>query len=478
MKIVLDHWVAVLLFLVQTCGVCAALHAVMRVRTSQGAIAWSVFLVSFPWVALPAYLVLGRNKFSGYIEALREARQSNRASMAEIVETLRSTYHSHAAPLDRALSPFNALADLPFTDGNAAQLLIDGEQTFDALFSAIERAEQYVLVQFYIIRRDELGIRFQKALIDKACQGVKVYLLYDWIGCFHLPGEYLEELRAAGVKVGEFSSGDKRPLRFQTNFRNHRKICVVDGQEAFLGGLNVGDEYLGKSRRFKFWRDTHLRLRGPVVQSVQATFAADWYWVAGELPELRWEAQPVASPGMRAFSLATGPADDTEKCLLFFLQCINSAQKRLWITSPYFVPTHSIISALQLAALRGVDVRILLPRKPDHLIVFLASFAYLPLATVSGVTFYRYQKGFLHQKVILVDDELAGVGTANLDNRSLRLNFEVTALVADRAFAGEVERMLEQDFSDSRIVHGDEYHRRSLPFRLAVRLARLFAPVL
>ncbi len=254
---------------------------------------------------------------------------------------------------------------------------------------------------------------------------------------------------------------------------------IADGRVAYVGGLNVGDEYMGRHPRFGPWRDTHVEVRGPVVQAIQFAFLEDWYWATGEVPELDWTPLPAPDEANKsALCLASDPSDFTETCGLFFMHAINSARERIWIASPYFVPDTALIAALQLAALRGVDVRVMLPQKPDHKLVYLAGFSYIDEAEPSGVKFYRYLPGFMHHKVILVDDDLAAVGTANFDNRSIRLNFELMLVFADRPFVAAVANMLENDFQVCRQARAADVARRPFYFHFAVRLARLFAPIL
>lgn len=468
--------VSVLIMLVHVAGFAHALHAIMNVRTAQGAIAWAVSLIEWPYVAIPAYWLWGRRRFFGYVSA----RRAGKLKVNKVAEDVRAQFeHFQAAEDSPGRAQFRALeqlARLPFTTGNEAELLIDGDAAFRAMIAAIERAESYVLVQFFIVRDDGIGREFKEALLKKARAGVRVYYLMDVIGCHQLSRRYDEELVAAGAVVHRFGEYNRRVGRWQINFRNHRKIVLVDGHEAFIGGLNVGDEYLGRVERYGPWRDTHLRVAGPAVQCIQLSFLEDWYWADVSIPPLNWD--PVArKEGRSILVLPTGPADDFESCSLLFVHAINQATKRLWITSPYFVPDSAVVTALQLAAMRGVDVRILLPLKPDHLFVYLSSFSYVEEMSVAGVKLFRYEPGFMHQKVMLVDDAFAAVGTANLDNRSFRLNFELTALVADQGFAREVEKMLERDFEKSRRVHPRDFSRRRLGFRLAVRVARLFAPL-
>jgi cardiolipin synthase len=378
------------------------------------------------------------------------------------------------------LTAFQQLATLPFTRGNAAHLLVDGFATFDAILEAIASAERYVLAQTYILRDDGIGREFQRRLIAKAREGVRVYLLYDEVGSFHLPKRYVHALEEAGVHVAAFSGGRPWRARFRLNFRNHRKIVVVDGKRGFMGGLNVGDEYLGLDPKIGRWRDTHVALEGPVVQGLQYAFLKDWYYGREELVEVEWAPTPAdpSRSDLCALVLASGPADALETCGLLFTHAIESAEERVWIATPYFVPDGAVLGALQLAALRGVDVRLLMPRQTDAWFFEYVPYAYLPDVTRAGVKAYLYEEGFMHQKVLLVDDDYAAVSTANLDNRSFRLNFELTMLAYDRGFCAEVERMLEADFARATAITEADLADRPFFFRLAVQTTRLMAPVL
>lgn len=460
----------------QVVGVVFAFRAMRHARTPQGAVGWVVFLLTAPFAAVPAFLFLGHKRFSGYISMRRELRQTVGRVTSEI---------SRNAPADMArlgdrrktVTAFEALSEHKVLCGNRARLLIDGEATFAEIFAAIDRAEHYVLVQFYTIRDDEIGRDLARHLAERARAGVKVKVLYDGIGSVGLPWLYIEDLRAAGVEILNFHAQTGSRNRFQVNFRNHRKIVVVDGITGFIGGLNVGDEYMGRSRSFGHWRDTHLRLDGPVVAQVQLAFAEDWYWATRTPFDAEWCPPPDAG-GTDVLILSTGPSDRHESGSLYFCNAINAAAERLWIATPYFVPDVDILNALKLASLRGVDVRILVPDKRDHWLVWLAAFSYFDEVRRAGVKIFRYGGGFMHSKMLVVDDWMSSVGTLNLDNRSCRLNFEQTAIIFDNAFAAEVAEVLEADMARAK-QYKTNFRDISHPFiRYAAPVARLFAPIL
>jgi len=468
---------AIVILLMEVLGVFAALHAVMNIKTSQGAIAWSISLVTFPWFALPLYAIFARDKFHGYV-LLRHAKDQK---IRYIIDqcSLDAREGEIVQPVDSEIElALSRLADRPILKFNRSRLLMDGKETFRSIFDAIDAAEDYVLIEFFIIQDDRLGMELKQRLIRKSRDNVRIYFLYDEIGSYSLSDDYLQDMEREGVAVSPFGTTRGRANRFQLNFRNHRKIVVVDGVCAFVGGHNVGDEYISGHPRLGPWRDTHIKVEGPIVQAVQFSFVEDWYWATTDIPELNWELRKAEAGVEDALLIPSGPADNIETCGLMFTQAINSAKERIWISSPYFVPDRQILAALKLAVLRGVDVRILLPEKADQRVVHLASHSFYPNVIPAGVKLYRYMPGFMHQKVFLVDASCAAVGTANLDNRSFRLNFELTLLIFNNSFVKKVEAMLRNDFENSRLVAIEEYTNRRLPFRLAVRLASLLSPIL
>lgn len=458
-------------------GFVMAGHAVMTVRTAQGAIAWSVSLVSFPFVAVPAYLVFGRDKFEGFAEAY----EANADDIDQVYDKFQQELAPWQVLTDDRPSVYKAVrtfSNMDLTTGNSAELLINGEATFASILEGISAAKDYVLFQFYMIHDDELGRQVQHALISKAQAGVGVYVLYDEIGSKGLPEEYVAELEKSGAKVSSFKPTQGHRNRFQLNFRNHRKLMVVDGVTGWVGGHNVGDEYMGRKEGFSPWRDTHVKLEGPVVIQMQGIILEDWYWATRELPDLNWTPRASRQGNIQAMMIPFAPTHRFETAKLFFVTALHTARERIWLSSPYFVPDESVLTALELAAMRGVDVRIITTGTPDSWLVFLAGFHFIEKLRNLGIRVYSYEPGFLHEKVVLIDDEFSTIGTPNFDNRSFRLNFEVTSLIVDPHFASEVEKMFEADFLHSNEIDIAELNAKPLWWDFSVKLSRLAAPIL
>jgi len=455
-------------------AVVCAVRELMNSRTSQGSIAWILSLAIMPFVTVPLYMTFGWKLFDDYGALLAFNGRKNRAGRARELGIVDEATSSKWPVLTH-------VSQLPFLKGNKTDLLIDGTESFASIFEGIARAQNYILVQFYTIRDDRLGIKLADLLIERAQAGVDVMVLYDDIGSSGLSKDYINRLKSNGVRISGFNHRHKfmrfyGPLRI--NYRNHRKVVVVDGREAWVGGHNVAIDYLGENPLFGYWRDTHVHVRGPAALACALMFREDWEWSTGQ--QLSPEPPEVIEyPGDESvLVMPTGPADKLEGCAIAFTDVISRAQKRLWIVSPYFVPELDVQTALYAAAMRGVDVRILLPEKADHMLVWLAGYAHADSMVDHGVPIYRYQKGFLHQKVILVDDEIAGIGTVNFDNRSFAINFEVTLWFTHPNMIAKVDNMLKADFGNARATTADELRQRPLIFRVVAQLARLLSPML
>lgn len=457
-------------------GIFTAVHAATSTRTAQGAVAWVVSLIAFPFLAVPAYLFLGRNKFAGRTQAFRDSH----GGFEDVIERYREGLAPHVLNNGEQPDWHHALEQLTgfeLAEGHEVELLINGETTFDSIEQGISQARNYILFQFYLINNDELGRRMRDALAERAKAGVRVFVLYDEIGSLGIEQAFIDSFTSAGIQVSPFKPTRGRGNRFQINFRNHRKMVVVDGVYAWVGGHNVGDAYLGRNPKFSPWRDTHLRMKGPAVMQVQLIILGDWYWATRNIPEVMWQPA-VVEDGKQAIMLATGPASRLENASLFFVWALSHAKKRAWLSAAYFVPDDAVMKALQLAALRGVDVRIITTAKGDSLPTHLAGFHYIDELRDLGIRFYAWSPGFMHQKVMLIDDEISSVGTHNIDNRSFRLNFEISAVILDKAFNQEMACMLENDFEQAQVLDPAGFDYQTLWWRLGVKFSRLLAPLL
>lgn len=465
-------------------GAFCLIPALLHTRTPQGTIAWLIALLAFPYVAVPFYLILGRRTFSGYVNARRQQTDAE-SPWGELTDRITDCMTPYAVePSDTLGKIMHTLGDIvrmPVCRGNSCNLLIDADNAFPKIYEAIRKAQHYILIEFFIIKNDSVGNTLKNLLIKRAQEGIKVYMLYDEIGSHKLPPGYISALRKAGVNIEPFN-GKRHFLSniLRLNFRNHRKLVVVDGSTAFIGGMNIGREYLGKGA-LGYWRDTFIQLKGPSVQQTQISFLEDWNWAMlksspASLPQLCWNISKQTED-QTLLILPSGPADLIPAWKTTIIALANKATHRLWISTPYFVPDEGVMAALQAAALRHVDVRILRPERADHILVKLSSFTFLRDLDTYGIQLWAYNKGFLHQKVILMDDDIATIGTANLDNRSLALNFELTAVIRDVDVCAKVKTMLERDFSTSDKESLADYNNKSLGFKMLCNLARLMAPV-
>lgn len=455
-------------------AVICAIREVMNSRTSQGSVAWLLSLFFLPYLTVPLYFVFGWRSFSDYAKIQATLGRTERARRAD---ELGLTDHDET----RDWPVLSRVAGVPFLAGNKAELLIDGDATFAAIKQAISQAKSNIFFQFFAIHDDTLGREMADALIARAKEGVNVYFLYDDVGSHSLSHAFIERLKKAGVKVCGFNENHRflkllGPMRL--NYRNHRKLVVTDYQHAFVGGHNVADQYVGRDKWFGHWRDTHVQVEGPAAVACALSFVEDWLWASGERIDLPQVAD-IPMPGDESvLVMPTGPADKLEECAIAFVEAAAQAKRRLWITTPYLVPSLDVQTALCSAAMRGVDVRILLPEKRDHWTVWLASHAYEDTLVQRGIKVYRYTEGFLHQKVLLMDDDLVSIGTVNLDNRSFQINFELTLWFTHERMIRNVEKMLEADFQDARLTWPDAFQSRSYLFQVLAQGARLLSPIL
>ena len=410
-------------------------------RRSAGSIwAWLLVLVFLPIIGFILYLLLGRQIQRNRIFKLKK---EDRKGLAMIVD-----------------EQIEALESDDFSKGNA---------------------KDYIHIQYYIFKSDELGHRILSALEDKLDEGLEVKMLYDDMGSRTLRKKDLKHFRQKGGHVESFFPSKLPLINLRMNNRNHRKIVIIDGKIGYVGGFNVGDEYLGKDKKFGYWRDTHLRLEGDSVNALELRFILDWNSQSNR-DSIEYEDRyfpDVDSGGTIGVQIASsGPDEDWEQIKYGYLKMISSAKQSIYIQSPYFIPDQAFIDAIKIAALGGVEVNIMIPNKPDHPFVYWATLKNAASLLSAGVKIYHYDNGFLHSKTLIIDDEIASVGTANMDNRSFTLNFEVNAFIYDEAIAAQLKEAFIQDMKVSYRLTEDLYNKRSLWIKFKEGISQLLSPIL
>lgn len=467
--------------IVATLVVFTAIVIILERRDPAKTLAWLLILIFLPIVGFVLYLTFGRQfrkrrmtkkkrVLNNYIYPLDAAFSEGRIDFPWMTKSK-----------ERLINLILNNAEFPVTLHNDVQILADGEAAFAAFIEAISAARQHIHLETYILRNDEIGAKISGLLKTKAGEGVKVRVIYDALGSRALSASYLSELREAGVKIEPFFPVRLTFLQNKINYRNHRKILVVDGEVGFVGGLNIGDEYLGRDPAIGRWRDNHLRLQGNAVYFLQRIFLQDWYFITKESLEDNFPCLFPAEgyPGDKVVQItASGPDTHWETIMQVYYYAIATAQKSIYLVSPYFVPNESILTALQTAALSGVDVKILLPAKSDHKIVELAARSYLEELMETGVEIYLYQNGFLHSKLLMIDGLIASVGSANMDQRSFNLNFEVNALLYSEELTQRLERDFREDLLHSERLALEAFKERPLLQRVLENGTRLFSPLL
>lgn len=367
-----------------------------------------------------------------------------------------------------------------FTQDNQVELFFDGNDKFDSLLDSIKNAKEYIHIQYYIFKADGIGMKVIDALCEKALEGVEVKLLVDGMGGRWLSKKTKNIIRDAGGKVAVFLPPFVPLLSIRINYRNHRKICIIDGKEAYIGGFNIGDEYLGLSKKFGYWRDTHIKVEGSAVSSLQWRFFLDWKFATGEsinnCQSYIHEETEKSHVGMQIVS--SGPDSQWPNIKDGYAKMISYSRQKLYIQTPYFIPDDSILEALRIAGLSGVDVRVMIPNKPDHPFVYWASLSYIGELLEAGVKFYTYEKGFLHSKVFISDDFVSSVGTANLDIRSFKLNFEVNAFIYDENTNLKLTEKFMDDLNNCKEITLEHYKNRSKIVKIKESISRLLSPIL
>ncbi len=368
---------------------------------------------------------------------------------------------------------------------NSVEVYTDGANKFSQLERDLENAQNFIHIQYYIFSDDDLGQRVASILERKAKQGVRVKLIYDHVGSFGTSNKFFKRLRAAGIEAHPFFKVTFPQLGTRINWRNHRKLVVIDGRLAYLGGMNVAQRYIDGGKSFNKWRDTHVRLTGAIVKAVNYSFAVDWNFMGGPLIDDAFaEPDNYATPGANAISnvgaqlLVSGPTSQWSNIAFSFQKAISMARKRVFIQTPYFLPTEALLKALQTAALAHIDVRIMLPAKSDSTMLTYASASYIAECLRSGIKFYLYREGMLHSKTIIIDDEIVSIGSTNFDFRSFDYNFESNIFFYSRDFNAKMLEIFRHDISNCNRVLADNWRKRPLGNKIAESILRLLSPVL
>lgn len=477
-------------------------------RNPVKSLAWVTVLLVVPGIGLILYIVFGRNIQNKRVISRRNRRRLRRQSRRALRGARAGAGTSPTVPTSDIKIPSPILKDAsssvddawrplqrltrqlcgsPYLPDNNVEVFSDGSPMFDALLRDINAATSYINIQYYIIAGDDTARRLADALCAKARAGIKVRVIYDHVGSFRAPRRFWRQLHDAGVEVYPFFKVTFPPFGTRINCRNHRKICIIDGHTGYIGGMNIADRYLLPGP-LGIWRDMHLRLQGPAVVSLQMSFAVDWNFMgkpllddplpAPVLPLPSSVINPVTVPDAAMQLVVGGPTSPQMNMTLVFLKIISMARRRLWLQTPYFLPTEGLLQALQTASLAGVDVRLMLPRRSDSDMLRWASNSYVSQCLQSGIKVYFFTRGMLHSKAIIVDDDLATVGSSNFDFRSFEHNFEANMLVYSAPFNTLLRQIFLRDQADSQRVTPALWRQRSLRSRALESIMRLLAPIL
>ena len=448
--------------------------------------AWLLLLYFIPVLGFILYLILGQNFRRERMFKMKEIEGEIKYAVRRQEESI---YRKKLRLRDPELDRFKRLilynlneAEAVLTDNNDIRIFTDGREKFQALLSEMDRARNYIHVQYYIIKNDELWKEIEEVLVRKARQGVEIRVLFDSMGCRGMRRSDWARLEKAGIKVAEFFPALLGKLQLRVNYRNHRKIVVIDGRIGFVGGFNVGSEYIGKDRKFGYWRDTHVCIEGSAVTSLAVRFVLDWNYAAREnlfLEDRLFEIPTYVRNGRDPVQIiSSGPDSHSQEIRNNYLRLIHMARKNIYIQTPYFIPDDDIRDALEIAAKSGIDVRIMIPCKPDHPFVYWATYSYLGEMIEAGARCYTYDNGFLHAKCMCVDGLVTCMGTANMDIRSFSLNFEVNAVIYSARTTERLMEAFENDIAKSTLVTRKKYEQRDFVIRIKEQFCRLLSPVL
>ena len=453
-------------------------------KRPSATLAWIMILFILPGLGLVLYIIssqlLARYKLSSLSSAMVNKDNPFLLGQKQQLREGRFPFMNAETAKWAPLIRFNQeYASAYLTQSNEIKIFTSGKECFSSMYADLRAAKRSVDMEFFIMKPDYIGLEILDILTQRAKDGVRVRLLLDAMGCRQMRRHHFEALRQAGGTVEFFFPAKIFKLDLKLNYRNHRKLLVIDNEIAYIGGLNAAKEYVGDSKRFRGWRDTHLRIRGGSVFDIDSRFIMDWNFASGQEISLDSADYLVTSAENSAVQIvSSGPESQETEIKFAYLKMINSAKRCVYIQSPYMVPDDSIFEALKTAALSGVDVRIMIPNRPDHVFVYWVTYQNVGELAKYGAKIYIYNKGFLHAKTIVVDDEAASVGSANFDIRSFELNFESNAIVYDREFAVKLRQAFEEDIKHSKRLTVQDYEQRSKWIRIKESVSRLVSDIL
>lgn len=447
---------------------------------------WLMLLYFIPILGFIFYLFLGADMHKRKMFKTKEIEDRLNEAIRQQENQIKSRELQKQAPNIEGFSDlvmFNLDAVGAVLSGaNDIDIYVDGNDKFEALLEDIRNAEKFIHIQYYIIKNDVLFNRIKEVLQQKAAEGVEIRILYDAMGCRSVRRSFWEKLNRQGIRTAEFFPALLRRLHLRINYRNHRKIVVIDNKVAYVGGFNIGKEYIGLDSRFGYWRDTHLRIQGEAVLGLELRFLLDWNYAARENLFLESAYLDGIVPGKRDCCnvqiIYSGPDTSLQPVRDNYVRLINKAEHKIYIQTPYFIPDDALLTSLLIAIHSGVEVNLMIPCKPDHPFVYWATYSYMGELVMAGANCYTYDRGFLHSKGLIVDDKAFCYGTANMDIRSFALNFEVNAVVYDEAKAREMTRYFIDDLQHCTRITKDMYAGRSLPLRIKEQISRLLSPLL
>lgn len=449
--------------------------------------AWLLLLYFVPVIGFIIYLLAGTDTHKRRMFRTKELEDRINGAIRQQEHSIRNQELQKEEPeiagySDLVYYNLESAGAMLSTD-NAMRVFTDGNAKFDALLEDMRSARHYIHIQYYIIKNDVLFARMKDVILEKVKEGVEVRILFDGMGCRSVKHSYWKKLEAAGVKTAEFFPAFLRRFHLRINYRNHRKIVVIDGRVGYVGGFNIGKEYIGLDPKFGYWRDTHLRIEGSAVLSLQLRFVLDWNYAAKEnlFQKEQYFELPVREKEAGHCEIQivySGPDSSLQNIRNNYLRLIAKAKKCIYIQTPYFIPDEAILNALIVAAHSGIEVNIMIPCKPDHPFVYWATYSYIGDMVMAGANCYTYENGFLHAKGLIADEDAMCYGTANMDIRSFRLNFEVSAVVYDNEQVRGMVEIFKEDLKSCRQITRDVYNRRSLVIRVKEQFCRLLSPVL